>query len=119
MDQGLTSGPRQESCYDVGVSDVGRLIALLGEVPNVPTKGFSSLLFAIFEIPCVPRMRVCALEVFHKDLFQVRPTLDSVGQKVFYPCLCRFGQEQWKVVDNEIVIIRPTGLAGKPIILEP
>jgi len=29
------------------------------------------------------------------------------------------GQEKWKVADNEIIIIRPTGLAGKPIILEP
>ena len=28
-------------------------------------------------------------------------------------------QEQWKFVDNEIIIIRSTGLASKPIILEP
>ena len=62
---------------------------------------------------------ICALEVSHEDLHQVRPTLDSVGRKVFQPCSCRIGQEQWKVVDNEIIIIHTTGLVGKPIILEP
>ena len=60
-----------------------------------------------------------ALEVLHEDLFQVRPTLDYVGWKVFQPCLRRIGQEQWKVADNEIVTIRFTGLASKLIILEP
>ena len=72
-----------------------------------------------FEIPWVPRMLVHALKVPHEDLLQVHPTLDSIGQKMFQPCLCRIGQEQWKVANNEIVIIRTTGLAGKPIILEP
>ena len=28
-------------------------------------------------------------------------------------------QEQWKVVDNEVIIICSTGLPSKPIILEP
>ena len=64
-------------------------------------------------------MLVCALEIPHEDLFQVRPTLASVGRKVFQQCSRRISQEQWKVVDNEIVIIRSTALAGKPIILEP
>ena len=82
-------------------------------------EGFFGLLLIVFEIPWVPRMLVCALEVSYKDLFQVRPTLDSVGRKVFQPCSRQIGQEQWKVADNEIVIIRSTGLASKPIILEP
>ena len=119
VNQGLTGGPRQESSYDVGVGDVGQLVALLGEAPDVPMEGFISLLAAVLEVPWVPRVLVCALEVFHEDLLQVRPTLDSVGWKVFQPCLCRIGQEQWKVADNEIIIIRTTSLAGKPKILEP
>ena len=119
MDQGLIGGPRQKSSYDVGVNDVGQLITLLGEAPDVPTKGFPGLLSAVFEIPWVPEMRVCALEVSHEDLFHVLPTLDSVGRKVFQPCSCRIGQEQWKVADNKVVIIRSTGLASKPIILRP
>ena len=119
MDQGLAGGPRQEGSYNVSVGDVGQLIALPGEASYVPTNGFSGLLSAVLEIPWVPRVFVRALEILHEDLLQVRPTLDSVGWEVFQPCSCRIGQEQWKVADNEIVIIRSTGLKSKPIILEP
>ena len=86
MDQGLAGGPRQECSYDVGIGDVGQLVALPGEAPDVYTKGFSGLLLAVFKIPWVPRMLVHALEFSHEDLFQVRPTLDFVGRKVFQPC---------------------------------
>ena len=119
MNQGLVGGPEQESSYDVSIGEVGQLVALPGEAPDVPTKGFLGLLSVVFEIPWVPWMRVCAQEVSHEDLFQVRPTLDFVGRKVFQPRSRRIGQEQWKVADNEIVIIRSTGLASKPVILEP
>ena len=119
MNQRLTGGPKQESSYNVSIDDVRQLVALPGEAPDVPTEGFSGLLLAILEVPWVPRALVHALEVPHEDLFQVRPTLDSVGWKVFQPCSRRIGQEQWKVADNEIIIIHSTGLAGKLIILEP
>ena len=69
MNQGLVGGPRQEGSYDVGVGDVGQLIALLGEASDVPMKSFPSLLSADFDIPWVPRMCVYALEVSHEDLF--------------------------------------------------
>ena len=62
---------------------------------------------------------VCALEVSHEDLLQVLPTLDSVGRKEFQSGSCQIGQEQWKVVDNEVVIICTTSLAGKLIVFEP
>ena len=75
-------------------------------------KGFSGLLSGVFEIPRVSRTLIQGLEVSYEDLFQVRPTLDSVGRKVFPPCSCRIGQKQWNVADNEIVIIRSTGLAS-------
>ena len=69
----------------------------LGATPDVPTKGFFGLLSAVLEILRVPRALVRALEILHEDLLQVRPTLDSVGRKVFQPCSCRIGQEQWKI----------------------
>ena len=69
MNQGLIGGPRQESSFDVGVSDVGQLVALPGEALDVPIKSFPELLSVVFEIPWVPRMHVCALEVSHKVLF--------------------------------------------------
>ena len=69
MNQGLPGGPGQESSYDISVGDVGQLVALPGEAPDVPTKSFPGLLSVVFEIPWVRRMRICALEVFHEDLF--------------------------------------------------
>jgi len=69
VNQGLVGGPRQEGSYDVSVDDVGQLIALPGEAPDVSMKGFSGLLSSIFEIPWVPRMLVRTLDVSHEDLF--------------------------------------------------
>ena len=91
--KGLIGGPKQEGSYDVDVDNVGRLIALPGEAPDVPTEGFISLLAVVLEVPWVPRVLVCALEVPHEDLLYVRPTLDSVGRQVFQPCSCQIGQE--------------------------
>ena len=69
MNQGLIGGPKKESSYDVGIGDVGQLIALLGEASNVPTKSFSRLLSIVFEIPWVLRTLVYALKVSYEDLF--------------------------------------------------
>ena len=69
MNQGLVGGPRQESSYNVGVGDVRQLVALPGEAPDVPTKGFSVLLSVVLEIPWVPMALVRALKVPHEDLF--------------------------------------------------
>ena len=68
MNQGHTGGPRQESSYDVGVGDVGQLVALPREAPDVVMMSFPRLLSAVFEIPWVPRTHVGALEVSHEDL---------------------------------------------------
>ena len=35
------------------------------------------------------------------------------------PRSCRIGEEKWKVVDNEVVIICTTGLIGKPVVFKP
>ena len=48
MNQGFAAGPRQESSYDIGVGDVGQLIALLEEALDVSMKGFSGLLSIVF-----------------------------------------------------------------------
>ena len=82
MNQGLVGHPGQEGSYHVGVGDIRELIALLGEAPDVPAEGLTGLLTTVLEVPWVPRALVCALEVSHKDLLQIRPTLDCVGQQV-------------------------------------
>ena len=69
VNQGLAGGPGTKSSYDVGVGDVGQLVALPEEAPDVPTKSFPKLLSAVLEIPQVPSACVCALEISHEDLF--------------------------------------------------
>ena len=88
MNQRLAGSPGQEGSYNVGVSDVRELVALLGEGPYVPTEGLTGLLTAVLEVPWVPRALVCALEVPHKDLLQICPTLDCVRRQVFQPRSC-------------------------------
>ena len=82
-------------------------------------ESLSGLLSAIFQITGVPRVRVGALEVSHKDLLQVCPTLNLVGWKVLQPCSRRIGQEQGDVADNEVITIHAAGLTSKPVVLEP
>ena len=65
VNQGLASGPGQDSSYDIGVGDVG----LPREAPDVPMKSFLRLLSVVFEILWVPRSCICALKVSYKDLF--------------------------------------------------
>ena len=68
MNQRLAGRPGQEGSYHVGVGNVRELVALSGEVPDVPTEGLTGLLMAVLEIPWVPRVLVCPLEVSYKDL---------------------------------------------------
>ena len=82
MNQGLAGVPGKESSDDVGVDDVGQLVALPGEAPDVPTEGLTGLLMAVLEVPWVPKALVCALEVPHKGFPQIRPTLNGVGRYV-------------------------------------
>ena len=83
MNQGFTGRPGQEGPYHVGVGDIRELIALSGEALNVPVEGLTGLLTSVLEVPWVPRAFVHALEVSHKDLLQIHPTLDCVGRQVF------------------------------------
>ena len=69
MNQRLIGSPGQESSYNIDIDDARELVALLGEAPDVPTKGFTGLLSAVLEVPWVPRVLVCALEVPTKISF--------------------------------------------------
>ena len=80
MNQGLTGRPGQEGSYQIGVGDIRELVTLLGEASDVPAEGLTGLLMAVLEVPWVLKTLVCALEVPHKDLLQIRPTLDCVGR---------------------------------------
>ena len=80
VNQGLVGHSGQEGSYHVDIGDVGKLVALLGEASDVPTKGLTGLLAIVLEVPWVPRVFVRVLEVSHEDLLQIRPTLDCIGR---------------------------------------
>jgi hypothetical protein len=79
VNQGLVGSPGQERIDDVGISDVGQLIALVGETLDGVMEGLVRFLPIVLEILGVPRARVGALKVPHKDLIQVRSILNGVG----------------------------------------
>ena len=68
MNQRLTRCPGQKGSYHVSIGDVWERVALPGSAPDVPAEGFISFLAAVLEVPWVPRVLVCALEVLHEDL---------------------------------------------------
>ena len=88
MNQRLAGGPEEEGSYNVGVGDIRKLLVVLGEALDVPMEGFTGLLLVVLEVPWVSRACVGALEVAHKNLLQVRPTVDAIGCKVLQPCSC-------------------------------
>jgi hypothetical protein len=62
-DQVTIEGTGEERSDDVGVDDFGDLNVLLGEPTNVFTQALVLLLSTTLEIPRIPRVHVCALEV--------------------------------------------------------
>jgi hypothetical protein len=60
------------------------------------------------EIPGVPKAHVCALEVAGEGFDQVVPVGDLRRGQMLQPGSGSVGEEQGKVADDELVIIRAT-----------
>jgi hypothetical protein len=117
--QVMASGAGEESADDIRVDDVGQLGALLRKSSDVVLEGFSRLLAAASQIPGVPRAHVCALEVAGEGFDQVVPVGDLRRRQMLQPGSGGVGEEQRKVADDEVVIVRPTQLAGQTVVREP
>jgi len=104
----FAGGTGNEGSDDVGVRDVGELGALLVESPDEVSKGLIGLLPVAPEVPGVPRVHICALEVPDEDLDHVGPVVDHALREMLEPGPGRIGQVQWKVADDEEVIVRST-----------
>jgi hypothetical protein len=117
--QVAASGTGEERADDIRVGDVGQLGALLRKSLDVVPQGLSRLLAAASEIPGVPRAHVRALEVAGKGFDQVVPVGDLRRRQMLQPGSSGVGEEQGKVADDEVIIIRPTQLAGQPVVREP
>jgi hypothetical protein len=117
--QVAASGAGEKRADDIRVGDVGQLVALLQESPDVVPEGFSRLLGVASEIPGVPRAHVCALEVAGEGFDQVVPVGDLRRGHMLQPGSGGVGEEQGKVADDEVVIVHSTQLAGQPVVREP
>jgi hypothetical protein len=104
--QVAASGAGEERADDIRVGDVGQLGALLRKSPDVVPQGLSRLLAAASEIPGVPRAHVRALEVAGEGFDQVVPVGDLRRRQVLQPGSGGVGEEQGKVADDEVVIVR-------------
>jgi hypothetical protein len=117
--QVATSGASEESADDIRVGDVGLLGALLRKLLDVVPEGLSRLLAVASEISGVPRAHICALEVAGEGFDQVVLVGDLRRRQMLQPGSGGVGEEQGKVMDDEVVIVRPTQLAGQLVVREP
>jgi hypothetical protein len=86
---------------------------------DVVPQGFSRLLAVASEIPGVPRAHICALEVVGEGFDQVVPVGDLCRRQMLQQGSGGVGEEQGEVADDEVVIVRPTQLAGQPVVCKP
>ena len=119
MDQGLTGHPREECADDVHVDDIREGVASLGEPADEIPQGLAGLLLAAPEVPGVTRANIRPLEISDEDPLEVRLVADAVVREDFKPCLNMFPRVDGEILDDEIVIIHPSGSAGEPKIFEP
>jgi hypothetical protein len=71
-----------ERLDDVGTTDLGQLVTLLGETPDVNLQGFALLLLATLQIIRVAWPHVCALKVADGDLIEILPAIDQVFRQM-------------------------------------
>jgi hypothetical protein len=60
------AGPERRD--DIGIANLGELVPLSGETPDVISQGFTLLLPATLQIPRVSQPHVCALKVAGEDI---------------------------------------------------
>ena len=59
------------------------------------------------------------MEIFDEDPLEVRPVTDAVMREEFKRCLNMFPNVDGEILNDEMVIIHPSGSAGEPKIFEP
>ena len=89
------------------------------EPMDVIPRGLVGLLLTALEVPGVFRVDVRPLEIPNEDPLEVRPVSDAVVREEFKPCPNMFPHADGEILDDEIVIIQPSGSAGEPKIFEP
>ena len=86
---------------------------------DVIPQGLVGLLLVALEVPGVPRADKCPLEVPDEDPLEVRPVADAIVREEFKPCSNMFPHADGEILNDEIVIIHPSGSVGEPEIFKP
>ena len=60
-----------------------------------------------------------SLEISSKDPLEVRSVVDAVVREEFKPCSNMFPDVDGEILNDEMVIIHPSGSASEPEIFEP
>ena len=86
---------------------------------NVIPQGLIGLLLVALEVLGVPYADIRPLEIPNKDPLEVRPVLDAVMREEFEPHPNMFPHADGEILNDEKVIIHPSGSVGEPKIFEP
>ena len=108
-----------ECANDVCVDDIREGVASLGEPADVILQGLAGLLLAALEVPGVTRVDICPLEIFDEDPLEVCLVAYAIVQKEFKPCPNMLPHANGKILNDEIVIIHSSDLAGELEVFEP
>ena len=64
-------------------------------------------------------MDIHPLEIADEDPLEICPVADAIMREEFKPCLNMFPHVDGEILNDEIVIIHPSGSAGESEIFEP
>ena len=119
MDQGIIGCPGEECADEVYVDDIRKGVAPLREPTDAIPQGLVGLLLAALEVPGVTRVDIRPLEISDEEPLEVRPVTDAVVWEEFKPRPNMFPHVDGEILNDEKVIIHPSGSAGEPKIFEP
>jgi hypothetical protein len=117
--QGWVVCARPECQDDINAANLGELVTLSGEVPDVIPQGFPLLLPATLQILGIVEPHACALKVAGDDLLEILPIIDWVFGQVIESISGHVGQVDGEELDDEELIVRPACPARYVVVLQP
>ena len=86
---------------------------------DVIPQGLIGLLLVALEVLGILRTDKRPLEIPDEDSLEIRSVADAVRREEFEPCLNMLPHTNGEVLNDEVVIIHSSGLAGEPKVFEP
>ena len=74
---------------------------------------------ATLEVLGIPKIDIRPLEIPDEDPLEIHPIADAVRREEFEPRSNMLPQADGEVLDDEVMIIHSSGLAGKPKVFKP